>query len=640
MIVPLKKLSLLLHHQEKEDFLKSLKEIGVVHIVEKADMASEELTKIQNELKRVDDIVRSLKKSSKTEKTSVRQTKPDDVSGIIRQYEELKKQKELINQKLSALNKDIELLSNWGHFEPSSISKLKSVNIDAVFYQISEKQFANLKLNDFHYEIINQNNSKVYFLVFFKDEILPIQEAEEIILPAISLKKAHQEKWTLHKQQNEIEQTLHGFITYQAALDDYLESQKEKIADNKAQLSMAGVLSEKVLQLTGWFPSKKEKAIRAFLNQFSLWYSIEKPGFDDDIPVLMKNRRFPGLFEPITRIFSLPDYFELDPTPFFAPLFMLFFGLCLGDLGYGLLLLCIGLIALWKVPKTAKPIALLISILGMMAMFTGLLLNTFFGHDIFAIAGTENAYFAEEFSLAVLGPVAGGKGMSFPAIPFVMYIGLIQIMLGMFMKGYNNYKLQGVTYALHPFANILMTIGVTIFLARINFLEMGKVQLGLLRLEPIFESLPANLEWFFIVAGLILLFLFNNPKKGAMAKFALGFWEFYQYISSIMGDALSYLRLFALGLAGGLLGGAFNQLAFMVITVQSTSTDAMVKELVRYDSPLIVLTILILLIGHTLNFGLTLLGAFVHPLRLTFVEFYKNLGFKGGAKPFVAFEKK
>jgi V/A-type H+-transporting ATPase subunit I len=93
---------------------------------------------------------------------------------------------------------------------------------------------------------------------------------------------------------------------------------------------------------------------------------------------------------------------------------------------------------------------------------------------------------------------------------------------------------------------------------------------------------------------------------------------------------MSYIRLFALGLAGGLLGAAFNTIAFNLITKDGQ---------VHYASPLIIGTILILVVGHSINFGLSIIGAFVHPLRLTFVEFYSNLGFMGGGKPYRPFRQ-
>jgi V/A-type H+-transporting ATPase subunit I len=114
-------------------------------------------------------------------------------------------------------------------------------------------------------------------------------------------------------------------------------------------------------------------------------------------------------------------------------------------------------------------------------------------------------------------------------------------------------------------------------------------------------------------------------------RFGLGLWELYQFAQGLMGDGLSYLRLFALGLAGGLLGAAFNQIAFMFITTPDGT--------VNYASVGVIGTILVLIVGHTLNLLLSALGAFVHPLRLIFVEFYNNLEFRGGGVPYSPLSK-
>jgi V/A-type H+-transporting ATPase subunit I len=157
---------------------------------------------------------------------------------------------------------------------------------------------------------------------------------------------------------------------------------------------------------------------------------------------------------------------------------------------------------------------------------------------------------------------------------------------------------------------------------------VGRANIGALITAP-----PVAAGKILLFSGLVLTFLFNNPDKKMIGRLGLGLWEMYNFISALMSDILSYLRLFALGLASGLLGNAFNDIAFMLITREGQ---------IHYASPLIVFTILILVFGHTVNFGLSALGSFVHPLRLTFVEFYKNIGFKGGSsayKPFFKIEK-
>jgi V/A-type H+-transporting ATPase subunit I len=121
--------------------------------------------------------------------------------------------------------------------------------------------------------------------------------------------------------------------------------------------------------------------------------------------------------------------------------------------------------------------------------------------------------------------------------------------------------------------------------------------------------------------GVLLILFFNNPEKKIWVRPLLGLWEMYGIASGVPGDILSYIRLFALSLAGGLLGGAINLIAVMI----------------RGENPNIfswIFMLLVLIGGHFINFALAALGAFVHPLRLTFVEFYKAVGFIGGGKPY------
>jgi len=175
---------------------------------------------------------------------------------------------------------------------------------------------------------------------------------------------------------------------------------------------------------------------------------------------------------------------------------------------------------------------------------------------------------------------------------------------------------------------ILMVIASTLGLVKMNFLDMAtfvEITAGI-PTQVVIDTIMT--EWMTVpaIVGLVMLFLFNNPDKKLAIRLPLGLWEFYGFSTGLMGDALWYIRLFALGLAGGLLGMAFNDIAFMISAG---------------DSPkfLVVFTILVLILGHSINFALSVLGSFVHPLRLTFVEFYKNINFRGGSKPYKPFMK-
>jgi V/A-type H+-transporting ATPase subunit I len=143
--------------------------------------------------------------------------------------------------------------------------------------------------------------------------------------------------------------------------------------------------------------------------------------------------------------------------------------------------------------------------------------------------------------------------------------------------------------------------------------------------------IPQPVAKYMALGGIAMLLLFNNWAGFGKIyiKPLQGLWAMYNFTTGFLSNALSYLRLFALGLAGGLLGGAINKIAFMFITKADGT--------VHYASVGIVATVLLLIGGHTLNMGLACLSGFVHPLRLTFVEFYGAMGFKGGSKPYVPF---
>ena len=131
-----------------------------------------------------------------------------------------------------------------------------------------------------------------------------------------------------------------------------------------------------------------------------------------------------------------------------------------------------------------------------------------------------------------------------------------------------------------------------------------------------------------MIVGCVLIFLLNGPINSVTAPFkniGSGLWDTYNMATGLLGDVLSYIRLFALGLSGSILGLVFNDLAFQM------SPDVPVLGTI--------VTIIILLLGHTMNLALAALSAFVHPMRLTFVEFYKNAGFVGGAKQYEPFKR-
>ncbi|MBD3343523.1 MAG: hypothetical protein GF401_00500 [Chitinivibrionales bacterium] len=621
MIVPMKKLSLLLYHKEKETFLTSLQDLGVVHVVVNPEASSEILAEKQLVIKDAERVFRALKHHGAAENVSLPQAKDLSAGEVISRFEKLENERDTVDSRIQAMRKNITALEPWGDFDPDSIGKLTDRDIILRFYECNEKKFEEIKSGIPSMEVVSRGGSTVYFLVIGRGKVESV-DADEVLLPSMSLTNAQKQLENLEQEKSKIHDSFNKLTAYTDVLSSFLAKQQCGRDLEAARISMEGSVEGRVVSLNGWVPHDKEKNVAEFLNDFPAWYTFENPSPDDTIPVKLTNGKFSMLFEPIAKMRSLPDYFELDPTPFFAPFFALFFGLCFADVGYGAILATLGFIASRKVPVKFKRYTTLVTILGVFAIICGMFLNTFFGHPIFSVPGYENAFFESGAFLAPLSAVKTETGTYFPAIPLSLYVGILQLLIGMGMRAYNRAHYGTIVHAIDPVATMTMTIGVTIFLVKINFMELQTFSLWAFPLGQMIALLPKNIEWIIAGSGLALLMFFNNPEKGLGLRLPLGIYSLYNFATGIMGDGLSYLRLFALGLAGGLLGAAFNQIAFMLV---------MKDGAVQLASPMIIFTILILIAGHGINFVLALIGCFVHPLRLTFVEFYKNVDFKGGA---------
>ena len=193
-----------------------------------------------------------------------------------------------------------------------------------------------------------------------------------------------------------------------------------------------------------------------------------------------------------------------------------------------------------------------------------------------------------------------------------LIFGAIQIAWGMCVKVANEIHQGG-------FRNAFSTIGWI-------FILSGLILRYVLKKYLIDETIIAILVTVLLSIGFLMAFIFSNPSRNVFVNFGLGFWDAYNMATGLMGDLLSYIRLFALSICGGILGYVFNNLAF------SLAPDIPVLR--------IIVIVMILVIGHTINLMMGILGAFVHPMRLTFVEFYKNAGFSGGGKKYLPFKTK
>jgi len=635
MIVRMKKLSLLLYYRDKEAFLKALQKLGVLHVETLAEVTSVELEKAielhrryERSLHVLGEIAGLKKETNQHDLTTETAEPPIEPLCVLEEFDGTYGLLCKVESAMTNLEKVVHALAPWGNFDPHKIGQIQKAGMNVRFVEVLKEDLPSIDDENSFCQIISSNRKEHFLLLLERGEKRAVK-GKEVQPPMRSLSEVMKELNDLKDERRKLQSSLERLIPYVPQLKSCEALLKDRISFREAELHMKQEARGSLEFLSGWLMHKHEKKIRTFLDDYHACYLVEDPAPGDKVPVLLKNNGFTRLFEPVTKIFSLPSYFEVDPTPFFAPFFALFFGLCLADVGYGLIIALIsGFLAL-RGPSNLRPIFTLSLILGLMTIVGGTLLNTLFGEAIFYRPGVEKALFTEGALLAPFGPYLSGKEMVFPGMTFALILGFVQVILGIILNGIKRMRLYGLLYGLHPLSYLLMISGGLIWAAHSDAMGLSEAKAGPIFIGKILVSSPMIAGKVLLFSGLLLLFLFNNPHKKLSVRPALGLWELYGFATGLMGDILSYLRLFALGLAGGLLGNAFNKIAFMLVT------DG--NGVIHYTSFAMAGTLLILLLGHTLNLGLATLGAFVHSLRLTFVEFYKNLDFEGGGKEFKPF---
>ena len=612
MIQKMKKLTFLITSKEYEKFISDIRNLGVIHIDQLQEGAtSTELQENMAVAERYKAAFKALDYAVESYEASANDTTSDNGIGnalqLLEHIESLVQKENTLKHQLDAANKNIEALEHWGEFNWDTIHRLEAEGYKANFYTVSSKLFRQDWVEELYATPISEFGGKTFFVTFSKEQ--PDITAELISLPDKSLSDYEAEKTSLEAEIT----TIHNEFLYINEHQRDLLTKGQIDNDNdlslsKVHLSHTSVADDAVRLLQGWTLEETESAVIEYLEQNNIYYDIEKPSIDDNVPIQLKNNAYTKLFEPILKMYSLPRYNDLDVTPFLAPFFMLFFGLCMGDAGYGLLILIASIIAKSKLKYDMKPYANLGMILGGMTIICGTLTGSFFGIDLtqqdWAFLSGVKPYFISENNYKIFGYS--------PMMVIAVVIGLIQVLFGMVLAGVKAARLYGWKFGIGKFSWVIA------LLAAIACFGLPMCGVAL----PQFVT--------YVLYGIMALsvlgiFFFNSPDKNIFMNFATGLWNTYGMATGLLGDLLSYIRLFALGLTGGVLGGVFNQLA----TTMTSSMDWWIRWL-----PMMI----ILLFGHGINFALCMISSFVHPMRLTFVEFFKNAEFEGGGKAYQPFK--
>jgi len=472
-------------------------------------------------------------------------------------------------------------------------------------------------------QLKEQTGIYIMCLKEYAEKLYDVLRANGFARPAISSSRVPAEQLAEYKQQlevldEEISNAIHEIESFEYKRDDLkFYRDYESMRQEKYGVINRLVQSEHTFVLTGYITERDSEALKSALEaKYDISVLIETPSEEDEPPIVFSNNGFARPLESITESYSPPGKHELDPTFAMSLFYYMLFGLMFSDAGYGLILTIATTILLAKyknMESGMRNFLRMFQFCGISTTFWGIIFGSYFGDIFYRVSIT---FFGTEFNVDPLWFSPNEDPMRM--LVFSMVIGLIHIFGGLIMNFIQACKnkdvfggfCDGIIWIVLLCGCALTLMSTSTFM---NIIGGG---------EPISGPLAEAGKWMAIIGALGVLLTGGRESKSIGGKLALGAYGLYG-ITSYLSDILSYSRLLALGLATGIIGNVINQMAAM-------PGSGIVK---------VILFTIIFVFGHTLNFLINILGAYVHTNRLQYVEFFGKF-FNGGGHMFDPFTAK
>ena len=603
MITKMTKYSFILLTGEKEGFLEQLQELGVVDIsrsVKPVDQDSSEMLAKATKAKKTIEFLAGIDYTKDADYEAISKTTTHIEGSPVEYVDGCKARISVLESDLANTLKQVSARYPWGEFDKAALDGLADLGYKVRYYSVDEKRFDPQWAELYPLQVVSNHNKKVWFVtVSPKDEVysFPVQETAA---PEGTAAQADAEVADIKSEIVKCKAGLMNAKDYIPAIKESCNSDLVELDRYLADNAAVGAAEDMLTVFTGFAPAENDTELVEAFEKMGILYIKEDAVQEDNPPIKLKNNWFTRQFEVFTEMYGMPVYTEFDPTPIVAPFYLLFFAMCMGDAGYGIILLLFGLLLNKGILKVGMFDGLgnIISLLGAGTILVGTVLGTFFGISMYDAAWVPQWL----KSCMIVGDIEiPSIGVLNIQMILAMGIGIFHICLAMTVKAICYTKRFGIKENIATWGWLLLIVGGVV----LALLGVGKI------------LSPEAMKWAVIAVGgisALAIYIFNTPGRNPLVNIGAGLWDTYNMATGILGDVLSYLRLFALGLAGGMLGQAFNNLAISV----------------KGDSPVTWLPfVLILVIGHVMNIMLSGLGAFVHPMRLTFMEYFKNAGYEG-----------
>ena len=603
MILPMKKLTLLVLDSEKKAALKTLRNFGAVH-VEKEAASSDTLTELQNIYARVQQaealITESQPKKAEKAKTEALTLNRNDLLQAVDEILDLKDQEANMHAAINKLTGDIEAYGSWGDFDPEDIRSFEENSIYLTIGELSEKSYASLPETIKTIRLAGGKKT-VRFAIVSETIDVPVDlpsDFNPLILPDMRLSAMHTEREQLQKQLPSFKAKIGARTELLAPLKAEAKKLVKEIEFETVRAGMEVIPLEKepirLARLSGYILAEKQADFAGLAKANGWAFVSDDPAEEDAVPTAMRHNRFVQLLTPLTDFLgTVPGYREPDISLWFLLFFGIFFAMIFGDAGYGGILVILSLIGIVKAKAKEQPAPLAMQMflyLGVLTVIWGTATCNWFGISVDYIPA-----WLKNLSVPAISNATEENIRNANLMQFCFTLGLIQLTIGHIISSVRNIRSPQI---LGHVGSIAMLCGMYVVVLSL-VVSAERYQIN----QPVMVA---------IGGGFALNFIFSNYQTGigqSIVDSLKNIITMFLGVVNVFADIMSYIRLWAVGLAGSAISATVNQMAGPAL-----------------GSFLIFLGVLLLFFGHGLNYIMNVLSVIVHGVRLNTLEFSNHVG--------------
>ena len=641
MIVPMKKVSLIIRGDRKEETLNKLRSLGILHI-EILEGRGKKLEELKEKISLLERTV-FLLEEKKPKDTKPREATVQEAISIAEKVQALAEERKECSAEHAALTAEIERFADWGDIDPESLAELSREGIELSFYETSKSEYETLG-DSVKTLPLAETKASVKFMIIKtgaegEEEVLAALNKFQLVMPRESTGKLKEKQAALARRLEEIDGAAASDACYidsmkkaVRACEKDVEFEVYRTGMEDETLSADGKSEVSIAYFTGYVEAENVDRIKAAAKDNSWGLLVEEPTEEDNVPTKLKNNRFVSLIYPLTDFLgTVPGYFEYDISGWFLGFILIFFGIIFGDGGYGLLILAIALVPIIKAYKAKKPVSpafLLMALMGLTTILWGTLTCSWFGITPERLPG-----WLRSLSIPVISSVYAdkiwypfwmteqmGDGLTKEQNVqiFCFTLALVQLSAAHVLAAIRHRK---TLKAIGDIGSLMQLIGmfyvVLSLVVNANVFSFGLVIAGI----PI--GLVAVV---FVAVGFVLNFVFGNYEGSIVKSIVASLADIVSMllgVVNVFADIVSSIRLWAVALAGSAISATVNELAGPLFG--------------RFV--FILFAIFILVFGHGLNMILNVLSVIVHGIRLNTLEFSSHLDMSWSGHKFQPFKK-